>query len=195
MKLPRTAITLAAVISVIGAGLALSTCHESVRHVPKVVDRPTLDSLINVHGSERRELQVCGRTFRDISHAGRGYVSISNSDLILFVCGTDLRPKRLVIVNTNDCDIIEILLDDVWFDGNFRSKPDPSQRIADYVEDYRSNQVFLVSKNFEYFERSVVDLTRGTIRVIERDQFDKQIDLSPWIYPTNVTKDRPSPTR
>jgi len=166
-----------------------------VRHVPKVVDRPTLDSLINVHGSERRELQVCGRTFRDISHAGRGYVSISNSDLILFVCGTDLRPKRLVIVNTNDCDIIEILLDDVWFDGNFRSKPDPSQRIADYVEDYRSNQVFLVSKNFEYFERSVVDLTRGTIRVIERDQFDKQIDLSPWIYPTNVTKDRPSPTR
>jgi hypothetical protein len=79
-------------------------------------------------------------------------------------------------------------LDDVRFRGDFRSEPNLGHKIADYIEGFRSNHVFLVSKTLAYTERSVIDLNRGTIRVTELETFDTRVDFAAFTNPPSTNQ-------
>ena len=46
-------------------------------------------------------------------------------------------------------------------------QPQCAGKVGDTVESVKSNEVILVSKSFRYVERSVLDLTDDSIRVLE----------------------------
>src|SRR5262245_61263732 len=138
----------------VSIALLLWSRRQSTTSTPRLINKQTPDSLINVHGSTRRDIEICGQTFKDVSKSGIGYSRVPDSTYILFVCGRSSQTTSLVVVNTTDCKIVRVPLDGVRFRGDFRSERTLGQKIADYIEGFRSNQVFLVSKTLAYWERS-----------------------------------------
>src|SRR5437660_2780135 len=132
MKRTLFAIRIVAVLVLI---LVFSNRGRKAPGTPKTIDSPTIEGMLNVHGSNRRDLKICNRTFRDIWKGGLGYAIVPKSALILFVYPQSSDDKALVVVDTNTCCVLEIPLRNVRFRGNFHSKQNPEQRkIADYVE-------------------------------------------------------------
>ena len=141
---------------------------------------PTVDSLINIHGSGRRDLKICGRRFKGVSKAGLGYSAVPNTHLILFVFGESEQARNIGVVDTNTCTVTEIPLTRSSFVGNFPLHPSPSKQILDYVEKFESNHIFVVHKSFEFFERSVIDLDQKTIRVVYTDSAERRASMA-WL--------------
>ena len=93
--------------------------------------------------------------YRDLRSDLQGCLAIRSRVLRRPKFGADLvrvsqidSRETLAVINTNDCTAVEIPLGVARFGGDFRSDPNPQQRIGDYIESLGSNQHFLVSKTF-----------------------------------------------
>jgi hypothetical protein len=147
---------------------------------PQTVLVPTVDSFINIHGSERRDLKICGKRFKGVSMADLGYSGVPNTHMILFVYGESEQARTIGVVDTNTCAVTEVPLTQSSFVGDFPLNPSPSKQILDYVEKFESNRVFVVHKSFDFFERSIIDLDRKTIKVVYVDSEEGRASLA-WM--------------
>ncbi len=112
------------------AGSGMSSCSQPKNEShPETVLVPTINSLINIHGSERRDLKVCGHLFKGVSRAGLGYADVVNTHFIVFVYGETEQARSIGVVDTNTCDVREIPLTESSFVGNFPLNPSPSKQI------------------------------------------------------------------
>lgn len=157
---------------------------------PKAVTRPTLDSIINVHGSPEQGLRICGKTFRRVKGGPPYYITIPTTPLVLFAYESFPGTKALIVCNTNDCTFREISPDNVRFGERIGYWNATGGKMGDTVESVESNRVVLISKSFSYVERSVLDLKDDTIRVLELQSERNQIILDLW---TNQQQQAPSP--
>jgi hypothetical protein len=133
----------------------------------RTVQRPTLDSLINVHGSPEEGLKVCGRTFRRVRGAPPYFIEVTNTDLILFSYEPVKGARTLVVLHTNECLFREIPLGEAVFGNQIGYWRATKGQMGDTVESVLSNRMVLLSKGVRYAERSVLDLNSNTIRVVE----------------------------
>lgn len=164
--------------------------HRKPDAVPRPVERPTLDSIINVHGSPEQGLKVCGQTFRRVRGAPPYFIGITNTKLVLFAYEPVKGTRMLVVCNTNDCSFREIPLGEAVFGDQIGYWSATKGQMGDVVESVSSNRIALLSKGFRYVERSMLDLNTDTIRVVEVQNERNQITLDLW---TNQQPQAPSP--
>jgi hypothetical protein len=69
-------------------------------------------------------------------------------------------------VDTNSCTIHEVPLGRSIFGAQLGAAPAPCD-LCDTVESVSSNTITLVSRGFDFFERSILDLNEDTFRVME----------------------------
>ena len=144
--------------------------------VPKSVTRPTLDSIINVHGSPEQGLRICGRTFRRVKGGPPYFIPVPAMPLVLLAYEPSPGNKTLVVCNTNDCTFQEIPLGEIAFGNQIGVWDATKGQMGDIVDSVTSNRLSLLHKGFRYVERSMLDLNDGSIRVLE-----VQSDLRPSI--------------
>lgn len=157
--------------------------------MPKSVTWPTLDSIINVHGSPEQGLRICGKTFHRVRGGPPYYIAVPTTPLLLFAYEPFPDCRTLVVFNTNDCTFREIPLGDSVFGDMIGYWEATKGQSGDTVESVSSNRVMLLSKGFRYLERSVLDLDAQTICVVEVQSEHKHI---PFDFLTNQQQ-QPSP--
>ena len=157
---------------------------------PKSVARPTLDSLINIHGSPEYGLRICGRTYRRVKGGPPYYIAVPTTSLVLLAYEALPGTKTLVVCNTNDCTFREIPLGEAVFGDQIGYWAATKGRMGDTIESVSSNRVTLLSKGFRYVERSVLDLNDDTIHTVEVQSERNQIKLD-WV--TNQQLGFPAP--
>ena len=135
--------------------------------MPKATVRPTIDSLINVHGSPRRGLRVCGKHFTDVIGTPPFWMPVPNTPFILFARRLETQDRILVMCDTNTCTFDEIPLYRTFFGNQIGRQPTAPDNWGDIVESVKSNKVVLRSTGAQYVEKSVLDLDERSIRVIE----------------------------
>jgi hypothetical protein len=171
------------VLPILGLAICLLVwflIKEKPRVVPMSVKRPTLDSLINVHGSPEQGLRVHDRTFRRVRGAPPYYVAATNTPLLLFAYEPTKGSRVLVVFNTNDLSFREIPLGKAVFGDQIGYWTATKGQMGDIVESVSSNRLVLLSKGFRYVEKSVVDLSDETIRIVEAQSEFNQMGLSIW---------------
>lgn len=142
---------------------------------PKSVTRPTLDSLINVHGSPEQGLRICGKTFRKVKGGPPYYMNVPSTPFVLLAYEPFPDAKTLVVCNTNDCTFREIPLGEAVFGDQIGYWAVTKAQMGDTVESVFSNRVMLLSKRLRYLERSVLDLENDSFRVVEVQSERNQI--------------------
>jgi len=170
----------ACAFAVLSAAFLLN--RQSPKNAPKVQEKRTVESMLNVHGSTRRDLTLCGHKYSDISHYGLGYASVPKTTYVMFVYHRSSENPILVVAETNHCDEIEIPLTGVRFRGDFH-RENRGQRIGDFVEGVESNRIVVVSKAYSYVERSAVDLKTASIHVLSLEDTNLTLDFDPR-FPT-----------
>jgi len=141
--------------------------RESKREIVKPTVSPTLDSLINVHGSPKRGLRVCGKHFTDLMGLPPFWMPVQDTGLILFAYRPGPGERLLVLCDTNACTFHEIPLYNTRFGNNIGRKILSGEDWGDRIESIDSNNVVLVSIGFKYREKSALDLREKSIRVLE----------------------------
>ncbi|HOK78328.1 MAG TPA: hypothetical protein PLW35_11480 [Verrucomicrobiota bacterium] len=169
-----------AVLAALAVGVMVFTSRRDPS--PKSVTRPTLDSLINVHGSPEQGLRICGKTFRRVRGGPPYYITVPTTPLVLFAYEPFPGARTLVVCNTNDCTFREIPLGNAVFGDQIGYCAATKGQMGDTVESMSSNHVMLLSKGFRYLERSLLDLDKDTILVVEVQSEHKQI---PFDFLTN----------
>lgn len=149
---------------------------------PHSVTRPTLESILNVHGSPKRGLRICGRTFFRVKGGPPYYVAVPTTPFVLLAYESHSGDRTLVVCDTNECSFREIPLGDVVFGGQIGFWSATNGQMGDTVESVSSNRIVLVSKGFRYVERSLLDLNNDTIRVVDVDNQRHQIHLKSWMH-------------
>jgi len=134
---------------------------------PRAVKRPTLDSLINVHGSPEQGLRVCGKTFRRVRGAPPHFIAVTNTALMLFAYEPFEGTRMLVVCNTNNCSFREIPLGNSVFGNQIGYWGPTKGQMGDIVESVSSSRLSLLAKGFRYVERSELNLSNYTIRITE----------------------------
>jgi len=157
---------------------------------PKSVTRPTLDSIINVHGSPEQGLRICGKTFRRVKGGPPYYMAVPTTPLVMLAYEPFPGAKTLVVCNTNDCTFREIPLGEAVFGDQIGYWAATKGQMGDTIESVSSNRVALLSKGLRYVERSLLDLNNDTIRVVEVQSERNQIILDIW---TNQQPQAPNP--
>jgi len=148
--------------------------------IPRSVTRPTLDSILNVHGSPEQGLRICGRTFRRVKGGPPYYVAVPTMSLVLLAHEPVPGTRTLVVCNTNDCTFQAIPLGEIVFGNQIGVWDATKGQMGDMVESVSSNRLSLLSKGFRYVERSVLDLNNNTLRVVEVQSERNQTDLDFW---------------
>ena len=137
------------------------------KKVIKPTVRPTFDSMINIHGSPRRGLRVCGKHFSDLMGDPSFWMPVPDSSLILFACHLDGSQRVLVVCNTNTCAFDVIPLYSARFGHQIGRKIFPPENWGDTIESVSSNKVVLVSVGFKYREKAILDLSEKSVWVVE----------------------------
>lgn len=166
-----------AVMATMAVGVVVFTSKKDPS--PKSVTRPTLESLINVHGSPEQGLRICGKTFRRVRGGPPYYITVPNTPFVLLAYEPFTDVRTLVVCNTNECTFREIPLGEAVFGNQIGSWAATKGQMGDTIESVSSNNVMLLSKGFRYLERAVLDLDNDTIRVVEvqSDLFPKIVDF------------------
>lgn len=134
---------------------------------PEPVTRPTLDSIINVHGSPEQGLRICGRTFRRVRGAPPYYIGVPTTSLVILAYEQQPSVRVLVVCDTNDCSFREIPLGDSVFGDQIGYWTATKGQMGDTIESVSSNRIALLHKGFRYLERSVLDLEKNEISVVQ----------------------------
>lgn len=147
---------------------------------PQSRDRPTLDSLLNVHGSPVHTLSVCGKKFSGVRGASPFILSVSNTSLLIFCYEPKKGAPSLVICDTNDCSFREIALTGLGFGERIGLWEKSHGQIGDVVESVSSNEVVLLSRSHGFMERSVLRLEPLSIRAIETKNNHSLVPADIW---------------
>ncbi len=167
---------LVAVLAVLAVGVARFAFRRDTS--PKPVTRPTVDSLINVHGSPEQGLRICGKTFRRVRGGPPYYLNVPNTPVVLFAYEPVPGARTLVVCNTNDGTFREIRLGEAVFGDQIGYWAGTQGQMGDTVESVSSNHVLLLSKSFRYVERSLLDLEQNTLRIVEVQSEDRRINFN-----------------
>ena len=169
------------VLLLIAAAVVSSVIVFALRRTqgPKAATRPTLDSTINVHGSPEQGLRICGKTFRRVKGVPPYYIPVPNMPLVLLAYEPDHGKNTLVVCNTNDCTFLQIPLGEAVFGNQIGYWEATKGQMGDTVESASSNRLALLSKGFRYIERSLLDLTNGSLRVVEVRSDLNSLDFDP----------------
>lgn len=174
MKKPALLLAVA-VLAAMTVGVVVFTSKRDPS--PKSVTRPTLDSLINVHGSPEQGLRICGKTFRRVRGGPPYYITVPKTALVLLAYEPFPDARTLVVCNTNDCTFREIPLGEAVFGDQIGYWAATKGQMGDSIESVSSNRVMLLSRGFRYLERSVLDLDNDTIRVVEVQSERNQLSV------------------
>jgi hypothetical protein len=164
-----------AVLATVAFGVVVFTSRKDLS--PKSVIWPTLDSLINVHGSPEQGLRICGRTFCKVKGGPPYYMNVPSTPFVLLAYEPFPGAKTLVVCNTNDCTFREIPLGEAAFGDQIGYWAVTKGQMGDTVESVSSNRVMLLSKRLRYLERSVLDLENDSFRVVEVQSERNQISF------------------
>lgn len=175
-------------LGLISALIGIALIWPQREQSPNLVERPTIDSLINIHGSAEKGLKICGRTFRGVHGAPPYYLHVTNSSQLLFAYEPFKGTKLLVVCDTNDCSFQEIPLGNAVFGNGIGYWGPTKGKMGDIVERSSSNRLTLLAQGFRYIERSVLDLNDNTFRIVE-----VQCDLGPPLIPDFPTNPQSPP--
>jgi len=171
---------LLAVVALVGVSTILVVFTSRKEPTPKSVTTPTLDSVINVHGSPEQGLRICGKTFRKVKGGPPYYLVVPSTSLVLLAYESFPGGKSLVVCNTNDCTFREIPLGEIVFGNQIGYWTATKGEMGDTIESVSSNRVALLSKGLRYTERSELDLNNYTIHVVEVQSERNRISLDIW---------------
>ena len=152
--------------------MLVMACVVVIRHTrrsdttPKTVEWHTATELLNVHDSPQRGLNVFGRTFKNIMGGPPYYLTVSNTDFLIFAYQPDTESRYLVLCNTNDRTFKEIRIPrNILFGGQIGYWEATHGKGGDHVEVVNSNTILLLNHSFEYEESSLLDIAAGTIKL------------------------------
>jgi len=170
------------------AAALVAVLNQKPGTTPKVFQRPTLDSLINIHGSPEEGLKLCGKSFRRVRGSPPYFLHVTNTSLLLFAYEPFKGTRMLVVCDTNDCSFREIPLGESVFGNQIGDWSPTKGQLGDIVESGSSNRLVLLSKGFRYLERSVLDLESETLRVVEVQSERDKFLLDIWTNPAPKTR-------
>jgi hypothetical protein len=110
---------------------------------------------------------MCGRTFRRVRGGPPYYIGVPTTPLVILVYEQQPSVRMLVVCNTNDCSFREIPLGDAVFGDQIGYWTATKGQMGDTIESVSSNRIALLSKGFRYLERSVLDLEKNAISVVQ----------------------------
>jgi hypothetical protein len=134
---------------------------------PKTIQRQTLESMVNIHGSPKTLFSVCGRNFPNPAGGPPYYLPVPGTNLIVFAYTAHEGDKAIVICQTNRCTFQEIAGAHSVFGNKIGYWEASDGKWGDRIEKVVSHKIFVSSESLHDTQKAIIDLDRNSIEVTE----------------------------